>query len=49
MKYFANCSTLDALKKEYRRLTMIHHPDHGGDTATMAVIGLPDRTGGGSN
>lgn len=38
MKYFTNCSNLDNLKKEYRRLTMIHHPDHGGDTATMAAI-----------
>lgn len=38
MKYFSRCKTLDELKKEYRRLTMIHHPDHGGDTATMAAI-----------
>lgn len=38
MKYFANCDTLDALKKEFRRLCMIHHPDRGGDTATMAAI-----------
>lgn len=38
MKYFANCKTLDELKKEYRRLAMIHHPDHGGDTATMQAI-----------
>lgn len=38
MKYFANCRTLEELKKEYRRLTMIHHPDRGGDTATMAAI-----------
>lgn len=38
MKYFTTCHTLDELKKEYRRLTMIHHPDHGGDTATMAAI-----------
>lgn len=38
MKFFTNCRTLDELKKEYRRLTMIHHPDHGGDTATMAAI-----------
>lgn len=38
MKYFANCTTLDALKHEYRRLCMIHHPDRGGDTATMAAI-----------
>lgn len=38
MKYFANCNTLDELKKEFRRLAMIHHPDHGGDTATMQAI-----------
>lgn len=38
MKYFATCTTLEALKHEYRRLCMIHHPDRGGDTATMAAI-----------
>lgn len=38
MKYFTNCATLDDLKKEFRRLCMIHHPDRGGDTATMAAI-----------
>lgn len=38
MKYFANCATLEALKKEYRRLCMLHPPDRGGDTATMAAI-----------
>lgn len=38
MKYFANCTTLESLKHEYRRLCMIHHPDRGGDTATMAAI-----------
>jgi curved DNA-binding protein CbpA len=38
MKYFANCKTLDELKREYRRLTMLHHPDRGGDTATMQAI-----------
>ena len=38
MKYFASCATLEALKHEYRRLCMIHHPDRGGDTATMAAI-----------
>lgn len=38
MKYFANCHTLDELKKEYRRLAMKHHPDHGCDTATMQAI-----------
>lgn len=38
MKFFTNCTTLDELKKEFRRLCMIHHPDRGGDTATMAAI-----------
>lgn len=38
MKYFSNCTTLDALKHEYRRLCKIYHPDLGGDTATMAAI-----------
>ena len=38
MKYFHNITTLDELKKEYRRLVMKHHPDRGGDTATMQEI-----------
>ena len=38
MKYFTNCRTLEELKKEYRRLCMLHHPDRGGDAATMATI-----------
>lgn len=38
MKYFANVKTLDQLKAEYRRLCMKHHPDRGGDTATMQEI-----------
>lgn len=38
MTYFTNCHTLDELKREYRRLTMLHHPDRGGDTATMQAI-----------
>lgn len=38
MKYFSNCTTLDALKHEYRRLCKLYHPDLGGDTATMAAI-----------
>lgn len=36
--YFTNCKTLDNLKHEYRRLVMQHHPDRGGDTATMQAI-----------
>ena len=35
IKYFAHCETLDALKAEYKRLARIHHPDAGGDDATM--------------
>ena len=38
MKYFANCRTLDELKSEYRRLARLHHPDIGGDVATMQEI-----------
>ena len=38
MKYFVNCKTMDELKREYRRLASIHHPDVGGDTATMQAI-----------
>ena len=36
--YFASVRTLDELKREYRRLAMLHHPDRGGDTATMQAI-----------
>lgn len=36
--YFANIQNLEDLKKEYRRLAAKHHPDVGGDTATMAEI-----------
>lgn len=38
MKYFTQCKTLDELKKEFRRLAMIHHPDRGGDVETMKEI-----------
>lgn len=38
MKYFTGCTTLEALKKEYRRLAMANHPDRGGDEATMKAI-----------
>lgn len=38
MTYFTNCNTLEELKKEYRRLAMVHHPDLGGDPETMKSI-----------
>lgn len=38
MKYFTNIHTLDELKKAYRRLAMLHHPDVGGDPEIMKAI-----------
>lgn len=38
MKYFVNIKTLDELKREYRRLSKIHHPDCGGDEEVMKAI-----------
>ena len=36
--FFARCETPDAVKVEYRRLAMIHHPDRGGDHETMVEL-----------
>ena len=38
MKFFAECKSLDEVKATYKQLAMQHHPDHGGDTATMQAI-----------
>lgn len=38
MSYFASCKTVTEIKKLYRELAMQHHPDRGGDTATMQAI-----------
>lgn len=38
MKFFESCKTLQELKKEYKRLAMLFHPDRGGDVATMQEI-----------
>lgn len=38
--YFKDCRTLQEVKQVYKRLAMIHHPDRGGDTATMQEINL---------
>ncbi|HAQ19586.1 MAG TPA: hypothetical protein DCR40_10200 [Prolixibacteraceae bacterium] len=38
MKFFEGVKTLDELRKEYRRLAFLYHPDKGGDTAIMQVI-----------
>lgn len=37
-QYFADCKTLDELRIAYRKLAAIHHPDVGGDVATMQAI-----------
>lgn len=38
MKYFSACITLEEVKKLYKQLALEHHPDRGGDTATMQEI-----------
>ena len=38
MTWFNDCKTLEDLKKEYRRLAVLHHPDKGGDLETMQLI-----------
>lgn len=38
MKFFTNCNTLDELKKAYKAAALKHHPDCGGDTATMQQV-----------
>ena len=38
--YFDDCKTVEELKKEYRRLAMIHHPDKGGDILIMQAINI---------
>jgi curved DNA-binding protein CbpA len=36
--YFNSPQTLEDLKRQYRELSLKHHPDKGGDTATMQAI-----------
>lgn len=38
MAYFDTCTTLNELKSLYKKLALTHHPDMGGDTATMQAI-----------
>lgn len=38
MKFFQDCKTLDEVKARYRTLAKEHHPDRGGDLATMQRV-----------
>jgi len=38
MKFFNDCKTIDEVKATYKTLAKLHHPDKGGDLATMQAI-----------
>lgn len=38
MMYFKNVNTLEELRKQYKELLKIHHPDNGGNVAQMQEI-----------
>lgn len=38
MNYFGKITSFSDLKKEYRRLALLHHPDKGGDENAMKAI-----------
>lgn len=38
MTYFKNVNTLQDLRKQYKKLLIIHHPDNGGNVAQMQEI-----------
>lgn len=38
LQFFGSCKTLDEVKKLYRELCKTHHPDKGGDLATMQAV-----------
>jgi len=37
-QHFQNCQSLEEVKRRYKELAMLHHPDRGGNTATMQDI-----------
>ena len=36
--YFSQCKTLEEVKKHYKNLAFMYHPDRGGDTVRMQEI-----------
>lgn len=38
MKWFKNVTTLDELRKTYKKLIVLHHPDNGGDEEIVKAI-----------
>ncbi len=38
MKYFTNINNLEELRKEYKRLVKINHPDNGGSDEEIKII-----------
>lgn len=38
MNFFNNCDTIEQVKATYKTLAKMHHPDKGGDLATMQAI-----------
>ncbi len=38
LHYFINCESIPEAKQLYKTLALLHHPDRGGDTATMQAI-----------
>lgn len=39
-KYFTGIKTIEELKKEYKRLALLNHPDRGGNEETMKEINI---------
>jgi curved DNA-binding protein CbpA len=37
-KFFQSTDSVEDIKKEYRKLVLIHHPDCGGDEETMKLL-----------
>jgi hypothetical protein len=35
---FSNCHTSEEIKREYRRLVNLHHPDRGGDATVFMQV-----------